>query len=207
MTNLVLTRHGETVWHAENRYAGRSDIDLTPLGREQANELGNWAASEEFSALWVSPLKRARETITPVERATGLQPRIDARLQEVDFGRGEGLTNIEMEQQFGPAFHAFVKDPATHPLPNGEDPFAAAERAVACLREIAWANDNGRVLVVAHNTLLRLSLCKLLEIPLRNYRTTFPALGNGAITEIRMDGNRTSLLQYNVPVLPSKRSK
>ncbi len=205
MTNLVLTRHGETVWHAENRYAGVSDIDLTRLGREQANELGFWAVAEGFSALWASPLKRARETMAPVEHSTGLQAHVDARLREVNFGRGEGLTNAEMKQQFGPAFHAFLEDPAKNPLPDGEDLLAAAERAVNSLREIAAASDNGRVLVVAHNTLLRLALCKLLEIPLRNYRTVFPALRNGAITEIRMDRNRTSLLQYNVPVFASKK--
>ena len=34
MTRLVLVRHGETVWHAENRYAGSSDIDLTDLGQD-----------------------------------------------------------------------------------------------------------------------------------------------------------------------------
>ena len=39
-TRLVLVRHGETVWHSDNRYAGgSSDIDLTPLGEEQARTL------------------------------------------------------------------------------------------------------------------------------------------------------------------------
>jgi broad specificity phosphatase PhoE len=34
VTDVVLARHGETVWHAENRYAGVSDVALTPLGEE-----------------------------------------------------------------------------------------------------------------------------------------------------------------------------
>ena len=40
VTRIVLVRHGETAWHAENRYAGRSDVALTPRGREQAERLG-----------------------------------------------------------------------------------------------------------------------------------------------------------------------
>ena len=42
-TRVVLARHGETVWHADNRYAGgSSDIDLTERGREQADLLAGW---------------------------------------------------------------------------------------------------------------------------------------------------------------------
>ena len=44
MTELVLVRHGETEWHADNRYAGRSDVALTPRGHEQAADLARWAA-------------------------------------------------------------------------------------------------------------------------------------------------------------------
>ena len=56
------------------------------------------------------------------------------------------------------------------------------------------------VLVVAHNTLLRLSLCLLLGIPLSTYRTVFPQLGNCALTEIGIDGDRTALRRFNLPV-------
>ncbi|WP_248966102.1 histidine phosphatase family protein [Sphaerisporangium perillae] len=45
MTQLVLVRHGETVWHAENRYAGLSDIELTPRGHAQAAQLAAWSSS------------------------------------------------------------------------------------------------------------------------------------------------------------------
>ena len=43
-TTLYVVRHGETEWHAENRYAGVSDVGLTETGREQAERLGRWAA-------------------------------------------------------------------------------------------------------------------------------------------------------------------
>ena len=62
MTRIVLARHGETAWHAENRYAGRSDVALTPRGHEQAELLAGWAARAGLSAIWCSPLGRAHET-------------------------------------------------------------------------------------------------------------------------------------------------
>jgi Histidine phosphatase superfamily (branch 1) len=53
--------------------------------------------------------------------------------------------------------------------------------------------------VVAHNTLIRLALCSLLGIPLARYRTVFPVVRNGALTEIGLDGEKAALLQYNSP--------
>jgi probable phosphoglycerate mutase len=166
MTRLVLIRHGETVWHAENRCAGRTDIPLSPRGHEQAERLARWASSAHLSAIWVSPLLRARQTAEPSERATRLTAHVDPRLQELDFGQGEGLTRVEIERSFPEAFAAFESDPAAHPLPGGENPRQGAERAIDCFREIEQIHPKDRVLVIAHNTLIRLALCGLIGVPL-----------------------------------------
>ncbi|MFI0232464.1 histidine phosphatase family protein [Streptomyces sp. NPDC017086] len=200
MTDFVLVRHGETVWHAENRYAGRTDVPLTAHGRRQAAELGAWAAGQHLDAVLCSPLSRARLTAAPAATALGLTLRVDERLYEVDFGRGDGLTRAEMAEAFPEALAAFLADPVAHHLPGGEDPVAAAGRATGCLQETARALPDGRVLVVAHSTLLRLALCALLGIPLARYRRVFPVLGNGALTELRLRDGQASLLRLNVPV-------
>ena len=205
MTRIVLVRHGETVWHAENRYAGRSDVALTPRGREQAERLADWAAGAQLEAIWCSPLSRAHDTATAAAAASGLEPRVDKRLCELHFGRGEGLTTAEMRQQFPQQLQAFHADPVAGHLPDGEDPRAAVARAVACLHDIAREHPRGRVLAVAHTTLIRLMLCHLLGVPIANYRKLFPFVRNVAITEIRLAGDETSLLQYNAPLDPGAR--
>lgn len=58
------------------------------------------------------------------------------------------------------------------------------------------------MLVVAHNTLLRLALCALLGLPVGRYRLLFPRLDNAAVTEIELagqDGETTALRSLNVP--------
>ncbi|AQA10625.1 hypothetical protein GCM10009548_38170 [Streptomyces malaysiensis subsp. malaysiensis] len=197
MTDFVLVRHGETVWHAENRYAGRTDVPLTELGHEQAAALGAWAAGRRLDAVLSSPLSRARLTAGPAAAALGLTPRVDERLYELDFGRGEGLTRAEMRERFPAELDAFLADPVAHHLPGGEHPAAAAARAIACLTDIQRESPDGRVLVVAHSTLVRLVLCELLGIPLAHYRQVFPRLENGALTELRLLGDRASLLRLN----------
>ena len=200
MTHLFVVRHGATVWHAENRYAGTTDVALDPDGYAQAERLAAWASGARLAAIWCSPLNRARETAAPSARATGLEPRIDERLREIDFGQIEGKTMAEAEQLFPEEIRRFKADPATYPMPGGEDPHQASRRAVSALCDIASTHPQGRVLVVAHNTLIRLSLCSLFSIPLARYRTVFPAVRNGALTEIGLAGENAALLQYNSPL-------
>jgi broad specificity phosphatase PhoE len=200
MTHIFLVRHGVTIWHPENRYAGTSDVALDPDGYAQAERLASWASEAELAAVWCSPLKRARETAAPAARAAGLELHIDERLREIDFGKIEGKTMAEAEQLFPDEMRRFKADPATHPMPGGEDPHQVARRAVSALRDIAPSQSHGRVLVVAHNTLIRLALCSLFSIPLERYRTVFPAVRNGALTEIRLEDDSAALLQYNCPL-------
>ncbi len=206
MSRLFLVRHGETVWHAENRYAGRSDVPLTPYGLAQARALAHWAADARLTAVWSSPLSRARLTAEPAAQATGLTLRIDDRLLELSFGEAEGLTAAEMAERFPAERVAFEQDPVRHWLPGGEDPSLAADRGVAALYSIAAdpiATDNpdhSRSLVVAHSTLFRLALCRLLGIDLARYRTLFPTLLNSALTEIELTPSGITLHSLNVPL-------
>ncbi|MBO0827476.1 MAG: histidine phosphatase family protein [Streptosporangiales bacterium] len=204
MTELVLVRHGETVWHAENRYAGSSDVPLSDLGTAQALRLAEWARDAGLTALWCSPATRAVLTAEPVAETTGLVPEVDPRLRELDFGKGEGRTVEEMAREFPSALDAFRRDPVAGHLPGGEHPQAAVDRALDCFRDIAAAEPAGRVLIVAHTTLLRLVLCHLLGIPLRDYRRVFPYLRNTGLTVVRFERGGGALLEFNSPVPSAK---
>ena len=202
MSRIVLVRHGETIWHAENRYAGSSDIELTDRGRQHAQALALWAANAGLERLYVSPLVRARETARPSEAALCMHAALDSRLREIDFGEGEGLTSREMSKRFPVEYAAFRRDPVKHHLPGGEDPMAAISRGRAALQEIAsQAGPRARVLIIAHNTLIRLLLCDLLGIPPARYRQVFPEVGNVSINELELTESGAALLRFNVPIL------
>lgn len=200
-TTLLLARHGQTLWHAENRYAGVSDVGLTDEGRAQAARLGEWAGrrTAPIDAVYTSTLSRAIATAEPACQALGLVPEREHDLRECDFGVVEGRTLAEFEAQDPTAAAAFRADPVINPFPNAEDPRSAATRGTTALRRVADAHEDGRILVVAHNTLLRLVLCDLLSIPLSDYRRVFPRLRNAAVTEVRLTGDSTALLSLNVP--------
>ena len=198
--SLLMTRHAETVWHRENRYAGTSDIDLTPNGVRQAERLADWAHTRKIDAIVCSPVRRARETAAPSALAVGLEVEVEDDLREVGFGIAEGRTIGELDPDVVARFRA---DPVAHPFPGAEPPADAAQRCAAALRRVAARHGDDTVLVVAHNTLLRLALCTLLDVPISRYRQLFPRLDNAAITELRVPtepGALASLISLNVPV-------
>jgi broad specificity phosphatase PhoE len=204
VTELLLTRHGETVWHHDNRYAGgSSDIDLTDHGRSQARALAAWSRTQGIDAVYSSPVRRARETAAPVAEALGLPVTTVEGLREVDFGVAEGRTIGELLELDAQVVHRFRTDPVVHPFPGSEPPHHAADRAAQAVRDISAQQAGGRVLVVAHNTLLRLALCQLLGIPVSRYRQVFPRLENTAITRVLVSQDPqaiTSLLSLNVGI-------
>lgn len=199
---LVLTRHGETVWHAENRYAGRTEVDLTDVGRSQAAALASWAGRERPDAVVSSPLGRAIETARPSARAAGRDLVVVDALTEVDFGVAEGATIAELRRTDPDMVDRFRRDPVAHPFPGAEEPEIAEDRSAEALRRLATEYAGDMILVVAHNTLLRLALCRLLDIPIPRYRTVFPRLDNAALTEVSVPADGTgpvSLISLNVP--------
>ncbi|MBB3050965.1 putative phosphoglycerate mutase [Prauserella isguenensis] len=198
---VLLVRHGETTWHAENRYAGSSDVALTDRGTAQAAALARHVtlAAEPPVAVHSSPLSRAVATAEPVATALGLAVDVEPEFREAHFGVAEGRTLCELPEDVVARFRA---DPVTGAFPDAEKPVAVAERAVAAIGRIAEHAEHagGPALVVAHNTLLRLALCHLLDIPLPAYRRALPRLENVAITEIGIDAGHASLYRLNAPV-------
>ena len=204
---LHIVRHGETIWHAENRYAGSSNIDLTDLGLEQAQRLAAWAPTAGLDAIFSSDLSRTIHTALPSADACGIELTVDARFREVHFGRGEGMTSAEMRSAFPKPYQAFLDRPADTPLPEGESGTDAIERALEGLFAMTKKGKFATVLLVAHSTLGRLLLCALTGIPANSYRRVLTQMHNGAITTLdipdvatpaELRGN-ASLLEYNLP--------
>ena len=186
MLTLHYVRHGETIWHAENRYAGVRDIPLTDHGREQATGLARWAAEAGVERVLSSSLRRAVDTALPSAEALGVELETDPRFREVAFGEAEGLTQEETARLMPEARAAYEQTPATSPFPGAEVGTAAAARALEGVWELVRSSPDGRVLVVAHSAVGRLLLSALLGIPLNDYRRVFPWLASAAVTTLHL---------------------
>jgi len=108
MYQLVLIRHGESVWNLENRFTGWTDVELTPTGVAQAQNAGRLlkAAGFDFDMAYTSVLKRAIhtlwQTLDSMDR-TWLPVVHHWRLNERHYGALQGLNKADMAKQYGDA--------------------------------------------------------------------------------------------------------
>ena len=67
---LWLVRHGETEWSLSGQHTGRTDLPLTPVGEQQARDIGKLLRGQRFGIVLTSPLLRAREIAASQATAT-----------------------------------------------------------------------------------------------------------------------------------------
>lgn len=141
---LWLVRHGATEWSRSGRHTGTTDLPLLPEGEAAARRLAPLLAGAGFTAVFSSPLRRARQT---AELAGFPAPAIDPLLREYDYGEYEGLTTAEIESR-RPSWSLFRDG-----CPGGETPEQVLERA----RRFGDAAEarGGRALAFAHGHILR----------------------------------------------------
>jgi broad specificity phosphatase PhoE len=153
MTTLLLIRHGESDWNAEQRWQGHSDRRLTERGREQARELAEQLADVTVDAVYCSDLLRARETAEILAEPKGLEVRPLTALREIDVGEWSGLTWPELEERFPEAVGRYHE--TGRGWEHGEWHDEMAARVLAAVREIAGTHPDETVLVVGHGGPIR----------------------------------------------------
>ena len=169
-TRILLVRHGATVFSAEDRFAGSSDIDLSEEGKALARRLADRLASVSISAAYSSDMKRTVQTAAIVAAPHHLTPIPAPGLREIDHGKWEGMVHKEVETKFKAEYEAWTADPFMAPPPGGESGLSVLARALPALGGIVRRHQGQTVLVVSHKATNRLLLCALLGIDPREYR-------------------------------------
>ena len=86
---LFLTRHGQTDWNTKRCVCGRTEAQLTDLGRAQAAQVGEEAARAGVNVILASPMDRAQETAAIIAQKVGVSVLTEPLLIEQDFGTFE----------------------------------------------------------------------------------------------------------------------
>ncbi len=131
---VLLLRHGRSTSNTAHTLAGRSEgVDLDDRGREQASALVERLGALPIRAIVRSPLLRCERTVEPLAAALGLQPVVDERIIEVDYGSWTGRTIGELVKE--PLWSVVQQQPSAAVFPDGEGLAAVQARAVAAVRE------------------------------------------------------------------------
>jgi probable phosphoglycerate mutase len=168
-TRLLLLRHGVTPLTVQKRFAGIGDPELIEAGREQARRaaerLRNDARYGPIDVIVASPLRRTTATAEAVAEAVGLDVLPEPGFLELDFGRLEGLSFAEANDQYPAELAAFLGSPDVAP-PGGETVTALARRVGAARDRMLARYPRRTVLVATHVTPIKALVCQALGAPL-----------------------------------------
>jgi probable phosphoglycerate mutase len=154
VTEILLIRHGETVWNQQGRMQGQHDSPLTPTGMHQARQLARRLKDVRFAALYSSDLGRAHQTARCIADASGHEVIADRGLRERHFGIFEGLTNTEIKQRYPEDYELFAKRDPLYRMEGGESAEEFRVRAVGTLEAIASSHPDETIVVVSHGLVL-----------------------------------------------------
>jgi alpha-ribazole phosphatase len=192
---LVLVRHGETMYNAQRRYTGQSDIPLNTLGERQAAALGESLATDRFDVIVTSDLERTRVTAEAIAHIHGLVIREDIDLRELAFGEWEGYTYDEVLARDAKLVAQWRSDPATYAPPGGETVSQLRDRCARALRNWRTQYPEASVLWVTHGGLIGVLLCHVLGIDLKR-RWQFRH-DNASISEMHLSGEHVTIVRLN----------
>jgi broad specificity phosphatase PhoE len=194
MGELILIRHGETLWSRSHRHTGRTDVPLTPAGEAAAAALAGELAAKPIAAAITSPAQRAVRT---AELAGLADAKIDPDLAEWDYGGYEGKTTTQIRAQ-RPGWYLWrdgvIPGDADHP---GETLTHVGERVDAVLNRVVPLLGDGDVVLVAHGHSLRALTARWLG--LTPYDGRLFRLDTGTLSTLGTEHDEPVITSWNVP--------
>jgi broad specificity phosphatase PhoE len=189
---LYCIRHGESVYNAQGRIQGQTDIELSALGRLQSLAVADLLAGLPIEAIYSSPLRRALDTARPLADRFGLRIRTDDRLREIHAGIFQGLRWAEIEESHPEEARQWIDQVPDFVIPGGESRRALMARGLAVFQGIR-EQPYEHVAIVAHGGILSAAFKALLQIPAE--LNPF-SLANGSVSTIRWE-KRIKLMTLN----------
>ncbi len=189
MTTVYLIRHGQTDNNLIGCYNGcKSDQPLNDLGKRQAAALTAPFAKILPDVIYASPLRRAVMTAEGVRGDRDMPITTVYDLREMDMGDLDGVTFAEAREKHAEIWHNWHEEPEKLRMPNGESFHETQARAVAAISKIVRENRGKKIAIVAHGSLLCLSMAHLLGLSLAQ-RYSVPYLMNTAYHELLIEDN------------------
>jgi broad specificity phosphatase PhoE/ribonuclease HI len=195
-TRLLLVRHGVTEYSVAKRFAGRSDLELTATGREQARRAAARIAElGPVDVLISSPLRRTRQTAQQLADRLGLPVLIEDDVIETDFGDWDGYAFAEVNQKWPTELQRWLADPTVAP-PSGES-FEAVTQRVRRARDRILAEHSGKtVAVVSHVSPIKILVRLALDAPASALQRMFLGPASISVIDYYADGP-VSLQSFN----------
>lgn len=194
MAELILARHGETVWNVEKIYRGRMDVNLDEVGTEQAQLLGKYLSNRELEAIYSSPLKRAIDTADIIAHYQKIGVQIAEGLIDFDYGEWQSLPEQEAKRLYPILHNEWHNSPHKVRMPGGESLEDVKSRAIEVVNDVL-SKYQGSVVLVSHRVVNKVLICSLLGLENSHFWNVKQDVGG--ITIFNYVDGRLVLIRHN----------
>ena len=191
---IIFLRHAQAENNTKRILAGRTEgVPLTKTGIEQAERIAKYLASIDISAIYSSPIERARHTAGIVAKNCSLEEVvIDERLTEIDMGKFTRMNYDDMFAKYGNIFLKFYEnDPviSEHEVETFPD---VQKRVLDMVDHVLKKHKNENVILVTHMDPIKSMLAKVMNlVP----QTLFELIiENASLTIIKEQEDRKSVV-------------
>lgn len=194
-TEIIFVRHGETQGNFDGLFHGRTDLPLTALGRRRAEMVASRLSTEQsIAGLYTSPLQRALVTAEIIGERLALQPEVESRLTEIDFGELEGVSFQRFATEFPEVLQSFQSGRRDVAFPGGESMITFHARVGMAMVDLLAAHAGQRIIVVAHGGVIGSSVIQLTRDLNADWRKML--VGNCSLTSLEVDTEGLGALRW-----------
>jgi len=193
---IIFLRHAQAENNTERILAGRTEgISLTKTGIEQAERISEYLKSLDISAIYSSPIERAKHTAEIAAKNRSLEVVLDERLTEIDMGKFTRMNYDDMFAKYGNIFLKFYEnDPviSEHEVETFPD---VQKRVLDMVDHVLKKHNNENVVLVTHMDPIKSMLARVMDL---KPKTLFELIiANASLTIIKEQDKVFSLSAIN----------
>jgi len=167
--SIIFLRHGQAINNTERILAGRTPgVPLTEKGIDQAEKAANFLEDMNISAIYSSPIERAKDTANIVGKHNSVDVKIDDRLIELDMGKFTGVPYDEIFSSHGNVFMKFYRG-ELEIAHNGVETFAdVKKRVLGMVDHVVENHPDENVVLVTHMDPIKAMLSTVVSLSPEN---------------------------------------
>ena len=197
MGSIIFLRHGQALNNTQRILAGRTPgIPLTEKGIDQAEKAAKFLEDMNISAIYSSPIERAKSTAQIVGNHNSIDVKIDDRLIELDMGKFTGVPYDEIFSSHGNVFMKFYKG-ELEIAHNGVETFTdVKKRVLGIVDHVIENHPNENVVLVTHMDPIKAMLSTILSLSPENLFELI--IANASLNIFREYNRKFSISGINV---------
>ena len=199
-TTILLIRHGETATTGKVLPGRAKGLELSAKGHEQAQATAqDIAQRHQLTAVYASPMQRARQTAVPLAQLAKCPVKIHAGLNECDFGGWTGKSLAALRKL--PAWQQVQHNPSGFRFPQGESFPEMQNRMLAALAELAQRHRGKTIAAYSHADTIKAAVAQALGVHLDLFQRIIISPASVTTIQLSAQGPYVLGMNHNPPLI------